>query len=111
MAAVGAALLLDTCSLLQPAQFFLKKRSSEKSEVLGHGERVGGEELRRRDLVQACHVATHHAARRHSPLVAVSAVHRGGRPAHCQRGAGAAKLAAVARPRPSMSAWTRRPQW
>ena len=33
-AAVGAALLLDTCSLLQPAQFFVKKRSSEKSEVL-----------------------------------------------------------------------------
>ena len=29
-----AALLLDTCSLLQPAQFFVKKRSSEKSEVL-----------------------------------------------------------------------------
>ena len=33
-AAVGAALLLDTCSLLQPAQFFVRKRSSEKSEVL-----------------------------------------------------------------------------
>ena len=30
----GAALLLDTCSLLQPAQFFVKKRLSEKSEVL-----------------------------------------------------------------------------
>ena len=30
----GAALLLDTCSLLQPAQFFIRKRSSEKSEVL-----------------------------------------------------------------------------
>ena len=29
-----AALLLDTCSLLQPAQFFVRKRSSEKSEVL-----------------------------------------------------------------------------
>ena len=26
--------LLDTCSLLQPAQFFVKKRLSEKSEVL-----------------------------------------------------------------------------
>ena len=26
--------MLDTCSLLQPAQFFVKKRSSEKSEVL-----------------------------------------------------------------------------
>ena len=26
--------LLDTCSLLQPAQFFVRKRSSEKSEVL-----------------------------------------------------------------------------
>ena len=31
---LGAALLLDTCSLLQPAQFFVRKRSSEKSEVL-----------------------------------------------------------------------------
>ena len=30
----AAALLLDTCSLLQPAQFFVRKRSSEKSEVL-----------------------------------------------------------------------------
>ena len=29
-----SALLLDTCSLLQPAQFFVRKRSSEKSEVL-----------------------------------------------------------------------------
>ena len=29
----GAALLLDTCSLLQSAQFFVRKRSSEKSEV------------------------------------------------------------------------------
>ena len=29
-----AALLLEICSLLQPAQFFVKKRSSEKSEVL-----------------------------------------------------------------------------
>ena len=26
--------MLDTCSLLQPAQFFVRKRSSEKSEVL-----------------------------------------------------------------------------
>ena len=30
----GAAPLLDTCSLLQPAQFFVRKRSAEKSEVL-----------------------------------------------------------------------------
>ena len=30
----GAALLLEICSLLQPAQFFVRKRSSEKSEVL-----------------------------------------------------------------------------
>ena len=29
-----AALLLEICSLLQPAQFFVRKRSSEKSEVL-----------------------------------------------------------------------------
>ena len=31
---LSAALLLDTCSLLQPAQFFVRKRLSEKSEVL-----------------------------------------------------------------------------
>ena len=29
-----AALLLEICNLLQPAQFFVRKRSSEKSEVL-----------------------------------------------------------------------------
>ena len=29
-----AALLLEICSLLQPAQFLVRKRSSEKSEVL-----------------------------------------------------------------------------
>ena len=38
-----AALLLEICSLLQPAQFFVRKRSVGG---VGHGERVGREELR-----------------------------------------------------------------
>ena len=86
----GAALLLDTCSLLQPAQFFVKKRSSEKSEVL-----VTGEELRRGDRARARHVAAHHAARRHSAargregaVQALAAQRaRGGRTGDGQRGA------------------------
>ena len=77
---------------------------------VGHGERVGGKELRRGDRAQARHVAAHHAARRHSAACgregAVQALAvqraRGGRPGDCQRGARerpvAAKLAAVAAP-------------
>ena len=57
----GAALLLDTCSLLQPAQFFVRKRSSEKSEVL-----VTVSVLEAKSCARARHVAAHHAARRHS---------------------------------------------
>ena len=34
---------------------------------VGHGERVGREELRGGDRARARHVAAHHAARRHSP--------------------------------------------
>ena len=33
----GRCRLLDTCSLLQPAQFFVRKRSSEKLEVVTVG--------------------------------------------------------------------------
>ena len=79
----------------------------------GHNERVGGEERAR-----ARHIAADHAARRHSTACgregAVQALAvqraRGGRPGDGQRGA-RAKLAAVLRPRPSMSPWTRRPPW
>ena len=60
-AAVGGC-LLDTCSLLQPAQLFVRKRSS-KTEVL---VTVSVEALRRGDHAQACRVAADHAARRHS---------------------------------------------
>ena len=59
--AVGAALLLDTYSLLQPAQFFVRKRSSKKSDVLVtvsvlEAKSCGG------DRARARHVAAHHAA-------------------------------------------------
>ena len=62
---------------------------------VGHGERVGGEELRRGDRAQPRHVAAHHAARRHSAArgregaVQALAVQRarGGRAGDCQRGA------------------------
>ena len=62
---------------------------------VGHDERVGGEELRRRDRARARHVAADHAARRHSAACgregAVQALAvqraRGGRPGDGQRGA------------------------
>ena len=62
---------------------------------VGHGERVGGEELRRGDRARARHVAAHHAARRHSAArgregaVQALAVQRArrGRPSDGQRGA------------------------
>ena len=54
----------------QPAQFFVRKRLSEKSEVLVD-ERVGGEELRRGDRARARHIAADHAAVDTPPLVAV----------------------------------------
>ena len=62
---------------------------------VGHGERVGREELRRGDRARARHVAAHHAARRHSAArgregaVQALAVQRarGGRPGDGQRGA------------------------
>ena len=62
---------------------------------VGHGERVGREELRRGDRARARHVAAHHAARRHSAArgregaVQALAVQRacGGRPGDRQRGA------------------------
>ena len=52
---------------LAPARLFVKKRSSEKSEVLVT-VRVGGEELRRGELVTSPHTTL---PRRHSAAVAV----------------------------------------
>ena len=62
---------------------------------VGHGERVGREELRRGDRARARHVAAHHAARQHSAArgregaVQALAVQRarGRRPGDGQRGA------------------------
>ena len=89
-----AALLLEICSLLQPAQFFVRKRSSEKSEVLVtmsvlEAKSCGAETVP--ELV----TAADHAARRHSAArgregaVQALAVQRarGGRPGDGQRGA------------------------
>ena len=71
----SAALLLEICSLLQPAQFFVKKRSSEKSEVLV--------------TVSVLEAKSCGAARHVEGAVQALAVQRarGGRPGDCQRGA------------------------
>ena len=63
--AVGGRAVVEICSLPQPAQFFVRKRSSEKSEVLVTMS-VLEEKLRRGDRARARHVAADHAARRHS---------------------------------------------
>ena len=100
-----AALLLNTCSLLQPAQFLL----GIVREVggVGHNERVGGEKLRCGD--QARHVAADHAARQHSAARgcegAVQALAVQAAPVIVSvapvSASVAAKLAAVAAPKPS----------
>ena len=57
----------DSCiETLQPAQFFVKKRSSEKSEVLVTVSVLDAKSCGAGDRAQARHVAAHHAARRHS---------------------------------------------
>ena len=74
---LAEAALLDTCSLLQPAQFFVRKRSSEKSEA----RRPCPSRHRRRPR--------HSAARGREGAAQALAVQRarGGRPGDRQRGA------------------------
>ena len=117
----GAALLLDTCSLLQPAQFFVKKRSSEKSEVLVtasvlEAKSCGAETVP--ELVTSPHTTLPVDT---PPLVAVkvqSRLSQSSGPAEAAPvmvsvapvSAPVAAKAAVAAPE-SVSPWTRRPPW
>ena len=93
-AAVGGRAVVGHLQLA-PARPVLQEEIVREVGGVGHGERVGREELRRGDRARARHVAAHHAACRHSAArgregaVQALAVQRarGGRPADCQRGA------------------------
>ena len=109
-AAVGGRAVVGNLQLAPARPVLRQEEIVRQVGGVGHGERVGREELRRGDRARARRVAAHHAARRHSAArgregaaqaLAVQRA-RGGRPADCQRGARerpvAAKLAAVAAP-------------
>ena len=109
-AAVGGRAVVGHLQLAPARPVLRQEEIVREVRGVGHGERVGGEELRRGDRARARHVAADHAARRHSAArgregaVQALAVQRarGGRPGDRQRGAVsvsvAAKLAAVAAP-------------
>ena len=109
--------MLDTCSLLQPAQFFVRKRSSEKSEVLVTVSVCCGAETVP-ELVTSPRTTLPVDT---PPLVAVkvqSRLSQSSGPAEAAPAmvsvapvSVAAKLAAVAAPEPSVSPWTRRAPW
>ena len=104
-AAVGRRAVVGHLQLAPARPVLRQEEIVREVGGVGHGERVGREELRRGDRARAHHVAAHHAARRHSAArgregaVQALAVQRarGRRPADRQRGA-RAKLAAVAAP-------------
>ena len=109
-AAVGGRAVVGHLQLAPARPVLRQEEIVREVGGVGHGERVGGEELRRGDRARARHVAAHHAARRHSAAcgregaaqaLAVQRA-RGGRTGDGQRGARerpAAKLAAVAAPK------------
>ena len=108
-AAVGGRAVVGHLQLAPARPVLRQEEIVREVGGVGHGERVGGEELRRGDRARARHVAAHHAARRHSARGREGAVQalavqraRGGRAGDGQRGARerpvAAKLAAVAAP-------------
>ena len=86
----GAALLL-ACSSPPSSS---SGRDRPRSRRVGHGERVGGEELRRKDRARARHVAADHAARRHS---AARGCEGAAQALAVQRARGAAPMVSVAR--------------
>ena len=116
--------MLEICSLLQPAQFFVRKRSSEKSEVLVtisvlEAKSCGAETVP--ELVTSPQTALPVDT---PPLVAVkvqSRLSQSSGPAEAApvmvsvapvSAPVAAKLAAFAAPEAvSVPAWTRRPPW
>ena len=94
-AAVGGRAVVGHLQLAPARPVLRQEEIVREVGGVGHGERVGREELRRGDRARARHVAAHHAARRHSAArgregaaqaLAVQRA-RGGRPADCQRGA------------------------
>ena len=107
-AAVGGRAVVGHLQLAPARPVLRQEEIVREVGGVGHGERVGGEELRCGDRARARHVAADHAARRHSSArgregaVQALAVQRarGGRPGDGQRGARerTAKLAAVAAP-------------
>ena len=93
---------------LAPAHPVLRQEEIVREVGVGHGERVGGEELRRGDRARARHVAAHHAARRHlqssGPAEAA--------PVMVSVAPVSAPVAAPSlRLMPSACPWTRRPPW
>ena len=94
-AAVGGRAVVGHLQLAPARPVLRQEEIVREVGGVGHGERVGREELRCGDRARARHVAAHHAARRHSAArgregaVQALAVQRarGGRPADCQRGA------------------------
>ena len=94
-AAVGGRAVVGHLQLAPARPVLRQEEIVREVGGVGHGERVGGEELRRGDRARARHVAAHHAARRHSSArgregaVQALAVQRarGGRTGDRQRGA------------------------
>ena len=93
--AVGGRAVVGNLQLAPARPVLRQEEIVREVGGVGHGERVGGEELRRGDRARARHVAADHAARRHSAArgregaVQALAVQRarGGRPGDRQRGA------------------------
>ena len=65
-AAVGGRAVVGHLQLAPARPVLRQEEIAREVGGVGHGERVGGEELRRGDRARARHVAAHHAARRHS---------------------------------------------
>ena len=65
-AAVGGRAVVGHLQLAPARPVLRQEEIVREVGGVGHGERVGGEELRRGDRARARHVAAHHAARRHS---------------------------------------------
>ena len=94
-AAVGGRAVVGHLQLAPARPVLRQEEIVREVGGVGHGERVGGEELRRGDRARARHVAAHHAAHRHTAargregaVQALAAQRpRGGRAGDGQRGA------------------------
>ena len=110
-AAVGGRAVVGNLQLAPARPVLRQEEIVREGGGVGHGERVGGEELQRRDRARARHVAADHAARRHSAArgregaVQALAVQRarGGRPAIVSVAPVTAPMAAKLAPEAVMS--------